>query len=173
MSDRLTRPIVWAVGLLGVFAVVGAAAGWLWRSRLHIPHGVVVSHRWYPNAWDTGERSFFAATGWYVVIALVAGLVLGLLAAWLSRAPELLTLAAVLVGALVAAWLMLVVGLHGAPPDPQIAAARAADGTHLSGTISRPGTAAFVVWPLAALVPLGAVYLIFPDSRSARSSIDG
>lgn len=173
MSDRLTRAVAWGAGLLAAFAVVGAAAGLLWRSRLHVPHGVVVGHQWYPNPWDAGERSFFAATGWYVVIALVAGVLLGLLAAWFARAPELVTLVAVLAGSLLAAWLMLVVGLHGAPPDPQIAAAHAADGTRLSGTISRPGVAAFVVWPLAALVPLGAVYLLVPDSRSAPSPFRG
>jgi hypothetical protein len=67
---------------------------------------------------------------------------------------------------------MLAVGLHGAPADPQAAAAHAKDGARLSGTISRPGAAAFVTWPLATLVPLGAIFLLFPERRRASSATD-
>lgn len=174
MSDRLTavrgRPtsLVWALGILVAFAAAGAACGLVWRSRLDVPHGVVISGRWYPDPWDTGEQASFAATGWYVVIALAAGVALGLLAGRLSRAPELVTLGAVLLGSLLAAWLMLTVGLHGTPPDPQVTAAHAAEGTRLSGAISRPGRAAFVTWPLAAVVALGALLLVLP-TRSATN----
>ncbi|GAB7003770.1 hypothetical protein JCM18899A_12420 [Nocardioides sp. AN3] len=168
MSDGLTAQrvsrtaVVWTAGILLGFALVGAVCGLIWRSLLHVPRGVVVGHQWYPASFDSGERASFAATGWYVVIAVVAAVVLGLLAAWLSRAPEVLTLGAVLVGSLLAGWLMLVVGLHGAPPDPQTAAAHAADGTRISGTLSRPGRAAFVTWPLLAVAAVGAFFLLIP-----------
>lgn len=172
MSDGLTTarvsraPALWAVAIVVGFSAAGVVCGLVWRSRLHVPRGVVVGHQWYPVSYDSGERASFAATGWYVVIAVLAAVVLGLVAAWLSRAPELLTLGAVLVGSLLAAWLMLLVGLHGAPPDPAAAARHAADGTHLSGTISRPGRAAFITWPLAAVVAVGAVFLLIPARRS-------
>lgn len=175
MSDRLTATRVsrgsalWAVGILAVLAAAGVGAGLLWRSSVDIPHGVVLNHQWYPDPWDPGQRAAFSATGSYVLISLVAGIVLGLLAAVLSRAAELVTLGAVLVGGLLAAWLMLVVGLHGAPPDPQLAAAHAANGTRLSGTIARPGAAAFVTWALAAVAAVGAVFLIVPDHRGEGS----
>jgi hypothetical protein len=174
MSDRVTRPaLLWAGGILAVFAVAGVACGLVWRSRLTAPDGVVVGGRWYPDPWDRGEQLSFASTGWYVVIAVLAGVVLGLLAVWLSRAPELVTLAAVLAGSLLAAWLMLVVGLHGAAPDPQAAAAHAADGTRLAGTLSRPGRAALLVWPLAAVIPVGAAFLLLaggaPPSEANES----
>jgi ribose/xylose/arabinose/galactoside ABC-type transport system permease subunit len=175
MSDRLTRgPILaWAVGIFAALATAGVACGLLWRARLDAPHGIVVGGQWYPDPWDTGEQAAFAATGWYVVIALVAGVVLGLLAAWLSRAPEVVTLAAVLLGSLAAGWLMLVVGLHGSPADPQAAAAHAADGTRLSGAVSRPGAAAFVTWPLAAIVPLAALFLLVPGRHPGPARSDG
>ncbi|GAA1961232.1 hypothetical protein GCM10009798_21250 [Nocardioides panacihumi] len=178
MSDRLTavrisrRSVAWGAGIFVVLAVVGVLCGLLWRSRLDIPHGVVVSHQWFPDPWDGGERASFAATGWYVVVALGAGVVLGVLAASLSRAQELVTLAAVLVGSVVGTWLMLRVGLHGAPPDPQLAAAHAADGTRLSGTISRPGAAALVTWPLAAVAVVGGIFLLVPGRRTDRSEIE-
>jgi len=172
MSDRVSvdrssrRSLAWVVGIVLVIASVGVAAGLLWHSLLHVPHGVVVGHQWFPDPWESGERDLFDATGWYVVIAVVAGLVLGTLAAVLSRAPELWTLAAVLVGSLIAAWLMRAVGLHGAPPDPRVAAAHAADGTRLSGTFGRPGAAAFITWPLAAVLPVGIVFLLVPGRGS-------
>ncbi|MFI2707368.1 hypothetical protein ACH5WX_07470, partial [Nocardioides sp. CER28] len=150
MSDRLTAirvsrgSLLWAGAIVVAFLLAGVVGGLVWHSLVDIPRGVVVGHRWYPDPWDTGEQASFAATGWYVVAAAVAGVVIGLLAAWFSRAPEVVTLAAVVIGSLLAAWLMLVVGLHGAPADPQTAAAHAADGTRLTGTISRPGAAAFI-----------------------------
>lgn len=173
MSDRVTgvrvsrESIWWAVGIVLTLAVAGVVCGLFWRSRLHVPHGVVVGGSWYPDPWDAGEQASFASTGWYVLIALAVGVVLGVLTAWFSRAPELVTLVAVLVGSLLAAWLMLAVGLHGAPADPQAAASHASDGTRLTGTISRPGAAAFVTWPLATLVPLGAIFLLFPEHRTS------
>lgn len=168
MSDRvsaepvLRRSLAWAVGIVVALAAVGVLAGLVWRSLLEVPHGVVASRQWFPDPWESGERLSFDATGWYVVVAIVAGLVMGFLAAVLSRAPELWTLAAVLAGSLVAAWLMRAVGLHGAPPDPQVAAKDAADGTRLAGTFGRPGTAAFVTWPLAAVLPVGIIFLVLP-----------
>jgi len=178
MSDRLTavrlsrRTVAWGAGIVVVLAIVGALCGLLWRSLLDVPHGVVASHQWFPDPWDQGERSSFAATGWYVAIALGVGLVLGVLAAWLSRAQELVTLAAVLVGSMIGAWLMLRVGLHGAPPDPRLAAAHAADGTRLSGTISRPGVAALVTWPMAAVAVVGAIFLLIPTRPKDRPAIE-
>jgi hypothetical protein len=174
MSDRVTRAIGWTVGLLAVFAGAGAACGLLWHARLHAPSGVVVGGRWYADPWSSGEQASFASTGYYVVIAVVAGLVLGLVAAWSSRAPELVTLAAVVVGSVVAAGLMMVVGLHGAPPDPASAAAHAADGTRMSGTISRPGRAALIVWPLASILATGAVFLLLGERphRSDEAAVE-
>jgi hypothetical protein len=176
MSDRLTKvrvsreSVAWAVGIVVALSVVGVVCGLFWRSRLDVPHGVVVGGSWYPDPWDPGEQASFASTGWFVLIALAVGVVLGVLTAWFSRAPELVTLGAVLIGSLLAGWLMLTVGLHGAPADPQSAAAHAKDGTRLTGTISRPGAAAFVTWPLATLVPLGAIFLLFPGRRQASSA---
>lgn len=162
MPDRVSGRRVsarWATGIVVAFVVVGVVGGLLWRSRLDIPGGVVVGHRWYPDPWDPGQRAAFAATGWYVVIAGAAGLLLGILASLLSRAAELVTLAAVVVGSVLAVLLMLVVGLHGAPPDPQVAAAHLADGTRLRGTITVPRLGALLVLPLTAAVAIAVVFL--------------
>lgn len=160
--------LAWALGIAAVFAVVGAACGWLWGSRYDAPAGVVYDHTWYADPWDAGERTVFAATGSFVAIAFVAGLLLGLGVSLFRRAPELGALAGVVVGSVLATWLMLEVGLHVAPADPAQAAAAAVDGTALEGGLAAPGKAAWTVFPLASLVALCVVYLMVP----ARPHID-
>jgi hypothetical protein len=97
---------------------------------------------------------------WYVTIALAAGLVLGILAAWLLDRSELATLLAVVVGSALAGYVMYRVGIHLSPADPRELAKTAADGTKLKGTLrvdSWPPRAAF---PFGALVGLAFVFLL-------------
>ena len=162
------RPAVtWAVAIAVGYAVVGAGCGWLWASRYTAPTGVVYNHTWYPDHWDAGQRTVFAATGTFVVVALIAGLLLGLAASLVPRMPEVATLVGVVVGSVLATWLMLRVGLHLAPPDPATAAATAADGTQLEGGLATPGWAARTTLPLSSLAVLCVVYLmVTPRSRT-------
>ncbi len=159
------RTVAWVLGVVAVFAVAGLGCGWLWASRFAAPSGVVYSHVWYPDPWDAGQRTVFAATGSYVVIALVAGVVLGILVSVISRGREVATLVAVSVGSAAAGLLMLRLGLHLAPSDPTKVAAEVADGTRLNGGLEAPGKAAWVAFPLAALVPLCVLYLMFQPRR--------
>ncbi len=86
-----------------------------------------------------GLLAEFAGTGWYVVVAVVAGLVLGLVAGLLLDRDEIVTLVAVVVGSALAAWLMMKVGFHFRPPDPQAIAESAKDGTELPGRLDLSG----------------------------------
>jgi ribose/xylose/arabinose/galactoside ABC-type transport system permease subunit len=159
--ERTARP-VW-VGLLAdglsvvaVFAGAGALCGLLWFRLWEPPRGVVSGHEWYTS--ESGLRADFEGTGWYVAIAAAAGLLLGVLAAWLCRRSELVTLAAVVGGSVLAAYLMLQVGYHQSPPDPDVLARAAEDGTRLDGALrvdSWPPRAAF---PFGALLGLALVY---------------
>ena len=89
--------------------------------------------QWYTG--EAGLRDDFQGVAWYVAIALVAGLVLGMLTAWLFDRSELVTLVAVLVGSALAAYLMLRVGTHLSPPDPHELAKTAQDGDKLKGAL--------------------------------------
>ena len=74
---------------------------------------------------------------------VLAGLVLGALAAWLLDRSELVTLVAVVVGSVLAAYLMLRVGLPPQPAGPRTCSPRtAADGTKLDGALARRRLAA-------------------------------
>lgn len=160
MSDGLTaRSGLQAAVCIVVFAVVGALAGVLW-SRLWSPaHGVVQQHRWFPDPWDAGQQHDFAGTGWYVTIALLAGIVLGVAAVLVMSAPELVVLAAVAVGSVVAALVMWRVGLIGNHPDPTQLAKHAADGTRLPSRLHLALPVPLTVFPLGALGALATAYL--------------
>jgi hypothetical protein len=125
--------------ILALFAAAGLVGGWVWwKLWSPAPAGAVFEKQWYPQATE-GLMAEFAGTGWYVVVAIVAGLVLGIIAGLLLDRDEIVTLVAVVVGSALAAWLMLKVGLHFSPADPQPIADTAKDGTELPGVLELAG----------------------------------
>ena len=124
--------------------------------------------------WFTGEaglRDDFQGVAWYVAISLVAGLVLGVLAAWLFDRSELVTLVAVVVGSVLAAYLMLRVGTHLSPADPHELAKTAQDGDKLKGALrvtSWPPKGAFTFGALVGLALVYAVSIGRPPDQSVR-----
>ena len=177
MSDQLiapthaTRRVVVRQGVLivAVFAVVGVLCGLLWEALWTPAQGGVVKHVWYPMSWYAWQDTFFAATAWYIMVGAVAGLVLGALAAWRLDRAELVTLAAVVIGGLVAALLMRVVGVHRGPGDPQAAAKTAPDGATLPSEFSAPSWWLLAVFPGSALASLGILFMTVAR-RGASSS---
>jgi hypothetical protein len=141
-----------------VFAGVGALCGWLWFHLWDAPKGVVSAGQWYTG--EAGLRADFAGVAWYVSLSVLAGLVLGALAAWLLHRSELVTLAAVLIGSVLAAYLMLRVGTHLSPPDPHVLAKTTADGTELEGALRVRGWPPRGAFTFGALVGLAVVYAV-------------
>ena len=148
-----------------VFAVAGVICGFIWEAAWSPEPGEVVKHVWYPFSWDRAMPTDFAGTGWYVVVSIVAGVVLGGLLSWLQDRSELVTLAAVVVGGLLAAYLMRVVGLHRGPGDPQRIAKTAADGTKLPSELRLASWWLLMVLPGAALAALSVVFLTVTKRR--------
>jgi hypothetical protein len=159
MNTRTDKRVALQLGLVvAALAAVGALAGvvwqWLWTPTV----GVVVDHRW--SAGDAiGLQHEFSGTGWYVIVALVAGLVAGVTVALLADRVPLLTLAAVVVGSALAAWLMVVVGTALGPPDPDVAARTADDGTRLPMQLTVTGHSPWVALPSGALIGLLIVFI--------------
>jgi hypothetical protein len=158
-----------AVAVLA-FAVVGVICGFLWESLWTPAQGAVVKHVWYPVSWDRAMPAQFDGTAWFVLIGLAAGAVLGVLCAWLLDRAELMTLAGVVVGGLLAAYLMRVVGLHRSPADPQRIAKTAADGTKLPSQLTLASWWLLMVLPGAALAGLSVVLLTLPK-RGSKAEI--
>ena len=126
---------------VAVFAVVGVLAGVVWEWLWTPPTGVVVDHQWLLGL--AGLRAEFSATGVYVVVASVAGLLTGALCALFLDRAELVTLVAVLVGAVLAGWVMVQVGQALGPADPRELAETARNGTRLPSDLRITGQ----IWP--------------------------
>jgi hypothetical protein len=167
MPERLTHEpstragwvpaIVQAVIIVALFAAVGVVAGvvweWLWTPSV----GVVVDHEWLLGL--GGLRAEFSATGVYVVVASVAGLLVGALCGVFLDRAELVTLGAVLVGAALAGWVMVQVGQALGPPDPRVLAETAREGTRLPSDLRIVGKSPYVAFPAGATLGLTVVLL--------------
>lgn len=161
MPDRLTRVLV----VVLAFAAVGAMTGVAWEALWEAPTGVVYQERWFLD--PAGPDVSFSGTGLYVLLALPVGWALGGLAGLLPR-HEVVTLGSVLVGSVLAGWLMYAVGHALGPSDPRVLAAGEADYTRVPGdlVLVAPGestsplrSTAFVAFPVGALAGLAFVYL--------------
>lgn len=126
--------------IVALFAGAGWLGGWVWwKLWSPAPTGVVSQGTWLPQPYAEGSGADFAGTGWYVVVAVVAGLVLGLVAGLLLDRSEIVTLVAVAAGSMLAAWLMFRVGVSFSAPDPMAIAETAKEGTELPGRLDLAG----------------------------------
>ncbi len=171
-SSDSTRGRPWLIGVLlqvgavlAIFAIGGAVAGVVWEWVWTAPSGVVYRGEW--RLLDPVEAtSDFSATGTYVVVASIAGLLLGALCGLVIHRRELLTLASVIAGAALAAWLMLRVGHALGPPDPRPLAASAKEFSPLPSDLRVVGKSPLVALPSGAL--LGLIVVLFGLSRRSR-----
>lgn len=171
MPDRLTaatlRPILRQVVVSMVLLVVaGALAGVVWVWLWTPPSGVVVDQQWVQD--ESGLRGDFSATGSYVAVAAVTGLLVAVLLGVLFDKAELVNLAVVLVGSVLAGWVMYRVGLALSPADPRSLADSVEDGTRLPGRPTVSGISPFQAFPGGAMLGLVIVYLGLPRRRRNR-----
>lgn len=166
--SRATRTLGWGALLLALAAGWGAVLGVLWEWAWTPPTGAAWEGQWYLD--PDGLRAEPSATGWFTLIGLAGGVVYGLVSARLGRGRELATLVVVVVGSVVAAWVMFHVGHLLGPPDPHEAARTAGDlepipgDLRLAGAGQRPWplwfeSSAFNALPAGALVGLVGVFL--------------
>jgi len=183
MSERLSEPaadpapepahaarrggtVGFAAAVVAAYAVVGAACGWAWERLWDPPSGVVYQHQWFADG--DGLRAEFSGTGLYVLIAAVAGLVLGMAAALLGGRRPLVALAGATTGAVLAGWLMWRVGTALGPPDPAAAARTAEDGTRLVDGLRVNGLPPLFAFPAGTLAAMAFIFSVFPG-RSGDS----
>jgi hypothetical protein len=171
--DRAARPALTdAAVVLGVLLLLGVVGGVVWwllvdpAAFTKLPDGGVMQED------DLGRQ--FAADGWYVVVAGVAGLVAGLgLSTWRTR-DALLTSVLLVVGSVLAAVAMALTGHLLGPGDPAAALRDVAVGGRVPEPLGVDARAAYLAWPLAVL--LGAVVVLLdltPRSRDAGRDATG
>ena len=164
VTARLTRPLL----LLLLFAAAGLAGGYAWRHLWTPPTGVAREGQWIPTPVEEGLQGDFSAVGWYVVVALTLGLVLGALTAFVLDRAEILGVLVAVVGSALAAYLILTVGERLSPPDPDEVAAESADGTEIPGDLELDGRTPLLSAPIGALTALSTVYLLTTRRRLDR-----
>ncbi|QIK76811.1 hypothetical protein [Nocardioides piscis] len=176
MMRRFVGPALQAGLIVAVFVVVGALAGVVWERLWSPPTGVVFRGDWFLD--PAGPDHGFAGTGWYVVVALVAGGVTAFVLGWFLPRRELTSLVAFAIGSMLAGWVMFKVGHALGPPDPRILAAGETDYTRLPSDLRLAGadadplvftfdSSALAAFPTGAM--LAAVYVFLLTSRSRRT----
>ncbi len=176
MSDRVGA-VVQAVIFVLVFAVSGALAGVVWEWLWDAPVGIVFRGDWFLE--PAGPDFAFSGTGWYVVVALIAGALTVLALGWLCPRHEITSLVAMVVGSMLAGWVMFKVGHALGPQDPQLLAAGKVDLSTLPsdlllvGADDHPGlfrfdSSAFAAFPVGAMVTAIYVFLVVSGRGSSR-----
>lgn len=176
MRDRVGAAVQAALFVLA-FAVSGALAGVVWERVWDAPDGIVYQGKWFLE--PAGPDYVFSGTGWYVVVALVAGAVTASALCWLWPRHELVSLSAVVVGSVLAGWIMFKVGHALGPADPRLLAAGKADFTKLPSdllivrTDEHPrlllfDSSALTAFPLGAIAAAVFVLLVTSGRRSRR-----
>jgi hypothetical protein len=150
------------VVVLTAFLVAGVAVGLLWPQLVE-PVTVTRSE----VGLTTGEVALanrFDQDAWYSVLGAGAALLLGVVLTLWRRAHEAATLVAVVVGALLGAWVSATVGNAAGPEAAEVTLADAEMGATAPDQVLVTADAAYLAWPLAAV--LGAVVVLWaPSSR--------
>lgn len=144
--------------MLGAFGVAGVLAAVVWEWLWIPPTGVAVNGEWFLDS--EGLPRDVSGTGLYVLVAVVVGVLLGTIAAMTARSRELVTLAAVVLGSVLAAAVMGVVGPALGPPDPRPLAVSADDRTPLPADLRVEGAAAYAALPAGALTGLTVWFIV-------------
>ena len=171
MPDRLTRARpAWVdfVLVVGMFAVAGVICAFIWEWVWTAPYGLVYDHQWMAED-EAALQGQFSGTGWYVVIASLGGLVVGALAALFVDRRPLLTLAAVVVGSVLATFLMIRIGAALGPTDPHTLAKHAVDATRLPGSLTVSEWSPWIAFTGGALVALVLVFIGLSPRRDAQA----
>jgi hypothetical protein len=178
MGDRL-QAVVQAVGFVAAFALSGALAGVIWERLWDAPAGVAFENQWFLE--PAGPDYSFSGTGWYVLVALVAGALTAFALGWFWPRHELVGIAAFVVGSMLAAWVMFKVGHALGPEDPQLLAAGKPDLTAIPSDLTLAGvegeprlfrldSSALAAYPIGAMFASLYVYLVATGRRSGRPS---
>jgi hypothetical protein len=152
------------VVVLGAFLVAGIVVGLVWP-RLVDPVTVVRTE----VGLSTGEVALarqFGQDAWYSLLGGGVALVLGVVLTWRRRAHEAVTLVAVALGALLAAGISSVIGTATGPEAAEVVLADAEVGATAPDQVRVTADAAYLAWPLAAV--LGAVVVLWAPSAGGR-----
>lgn len=144
--------------MLVTFALAGALGAlvwhWWWTPA---PTGFVYQKHAY-----FGPDDEFRSTGTYVIVSAAIGFLLGLVLTYLLERDEVVTLVALVVGGVIAAAVMAVLGHLLGPESAAHVASGGADGDPVKADLRVQTGAAYLVFAVSALVGSLVVLLTFP-----------
>ncbi len=176
MTGRLGAAAQAVVNVLA-FVLSGALAGVVWELLWDPPVGVVFNNQWFLE--PAGPDFSFSGTGWYVVVALVAGALTAFVMAWWWPRHELISLLSIVVGSMLAGWVMFKVGHALGPQDPRVLAVGQADLTPIPSDLTLAGvegaprvfrldSSALAAFPIGATLASIYVFLAATGRKSGR-----
>jgi hypothetical protein len=111
-----------------------------------------------------------SADGWFFVIGAVGGLLSGVVLSLLRRRDPVATVVLVTLGALLATWLMLRLGLWLGPANPKDVLTDVPVGHKVPLQLKTSADGVLFTWPLGAL--LGAVAVLWGSDERHRAKAD-
>jgi hypothetical protein len=163
--------------VLSVMLLLGLLCGLLWSVLATPAEFTKVSNGAAMGEDQLGRQ--FGVVGWFVLIGGLAGLAAGLVLSWWRSRDPVLTSVLLVVGSLLAAFVMALVGHLLGPGDPRAALRAAQVGAHVSqrldvglrpvwpiGPYLRDTATVYLAWPVGALA--GALFVLLgraPDRR--------
>jgi hypothetical protein len=153
------RALATSVAVAAGTALLGVAGGFLWAA-LAPRAGLVMVGRGVADLVDAETNAFIAADWWYCLVALVGGVISGLLGYWLAvRRHGPVAMAGVLVGALAAGLITMWIGQHSGFATLNHLLATLPVGAHLNAQLTLGSPSAIAFWPLAAGLIAGGIEL--------------
>jgi hypothetical protein len=143
--------------VLGILLVLGVLCGVLWW--LVVPPAEFTKGADGASMGELDLGKQFAADGYYVVVAALAGLLAGIALTWWRSRDPLVTTLLLVVGSALAATAMTITG-HQLGPGATAAALRTATvGDKVPEPLDVDAFAVYLSWPVSVLVGAGVVLL--------------
>jgi hypothetical protein len=139
------------------FAVAAVLGALIWDKVTTLPAFTRVATT---GSMDEEQLSHqFSISGWFLVIAVVGGLVSGIVLVLLRRKNPIAVVLVVAVGSALATWVMLQVGLALGPDNPNAALATATFGQKVPVQLKPDVNAVYYAWTIAAL--FGSIFSLW------------
>jgi hypothetical protein len=138
-----------------VTVLLGAPLGLIWSAVAPHAH-VTVQAGAEPYISDATTEVFIAGDGWFIGLTLLAGLVCGVVAWLAARRSGPFVVIGLVIGGLLAAYVASRVGVRVGQDTLRAMVRSGRPGTY-AGNIALQAKAAFVVWPLGAVLAFGGL----------------
>jgi hypothetical protein len=160
MTPGLRHDVLTGAFVAAVTVLLGAPAGLLWSAVA--PHAHIAISASGATFADGATEVFVAGDGWFLGVAVVLGLLTGLVTWVVARGSGPYAVIGMAVGGLLAAYVAAKVGRRIGQDELRAAAAAGIPGTYVAN-VALQATQVVLVWPIAALATFLTLVAARPD----------